>query len=103
MGIQDYVGHTVKLGGYLSASAAAGGVRHSTVDPSTARCAMRLRGSDTNYGFRSDDLAYPVFPTLTLPDTHLPSVPHVLLLYRFIIQLLALAACLGCLNACRFR
>jgi hypothetical protein len=29
------VGHAVKLGGYLSASAAAGGVRHSTVDPST--------------------------------------------------------------------
>jgi hypothetical protein len=28
------VGHVVKLGGYLSASAAAGGVRHSTVDPS---------------------------------------------------------------------
>jgi hypothetical protein len=30
------MGHAVKLGGYLPASAAAGGVRHSTVDPSTA-------------------------------------------------------------------
>jgi hypothetical protein len=28
------MGHAVKLGGYLPASAAAGGVRHSTVDPS---------------------------------------------------------------------
>jgi hypothetical protein len=27
-GIQDYVGHAVKLGGYLPASSAAGGVRH---------------------------------------------------------------------------
>jgi hypothetical protein len=69
----------------------------------TARCAMRLRGSDTSYGPRSDDLAYLASPTFTLPDTHLPSVPLVLLLYCFIIQLLALAACLGCLNACRFR
>ena len=37
-----------------------------------ARCAMRLRGSDTSYGVRSDDLAYLALPTptLTLPDTH---------------------------------
>jgi hypothetical protein len=68
----------------------------------TAKCAMRLRGSDTSYGVRSDDLAYLAFPTLTVPDTHLPSIPHVLLLYCFIIQLLALAACFGCLNSCRF-
>jgi hypothetical protein len=41
IGIQDYVGHAVKLGGYLSASAAAGGVRHSTVDPSNTRKFVR--------------------------------------------------------------
>jgi hypothetical protein len=43
-GIQDYVGHAVKLGGYLSASAAAGGVRHSTVDPSTFESDLRTWG-----------------------------------------------------------
>jgi hypothetical protein len=38
----------------------------------TASCAMHLRGSDTSYGVRSDDLAYLALPTptLTLPDTH---------------------------------
>ena len=33
-GIQDHVGHAVKLRGYLSATSAAGGGRHSPVDPS---------------------------------------------------------------------
>jgi hypothetical protein len=36
-GIQDYAGYVVKLGGYLPAGAAAGGVRHSTVDSSSER------------------------------------------------------------------
>jgi hypothetical protein len=41
MGIQDYVGHVVKLGGYLPVHSAAGGVRHRGVDPSM--CAFTNR------------------------------------------------------------
>jgi hypothetical protein len=35
------MGHIVKLGGYLPASAATGGVRHSTVEPSGAERSLR--------------------------------------------------------------
>jgi hypothetical protein len=43
MGIQDYKGYIVKLGGYLPAVAATGGVRHSPVDSSTPQFQFFLR------------------------------------------------------------
>jgi hypothetical protein len=42
MGIQDYIGYIVKLGGYLPVCSAVGGVRYRGVDPSTSGARVRL-------------------------------------------------------------